>query len=348
MARGSAAVWLAVLVIACDKRAPSDDAAAAAADSQQASDAAGAEAKREAAAAYAEFSGNKTGSAEGRRKSYVSLVAALEKAKSVAGMPAYEGIPSRRAAELLAKLDTLNGEEGAASDGLAIPEVPKHEPPKFDGAFPLGGAVRQCFKDGVALESNGKFYFIRDAVCPTLALLQGYVEDTGSTVQLDIGRDGRQAAVVTISDAEKAQDDRAAHRKAVAEYEADYAQQAREYKAAVKDRGPKLEAAKRRQAARTQARDAAATDLDVVLVALASGKVGVPPPAPTSQPAINPNDLPSAIPAAAPNPGPSARKPGPAKGGDGPDARRKCIAACVDRCNGDANCERGCVTSSCK
>jgi hypothetical protein len=373
-ARAGAVFSLAVVILACNRQSPQDDFASASATNNQHVDDRASEAKREIASAYAAFTGSRAGSAERRRSTYVALVAVQEKSKSVPAIASHAGIPSRQAEKLLARLDALTAADAAETESLAMPDQPQHEPPKYEGAFPLGGAVRKCFQDGVALESNGRFYFVKDAECPVLSLLHGYVENTGDTVKLDLGRDGRDAAVVAISDAEKAQDDQQAHRKAVSEYEADYAKLLQEYRAAIKTRGPILAAAKKSRPLRAQERQAVETELDGILLTLAGGKpaehVNEPRaadvvPAPTnsavaSAPVEAPSELrgAQASPRPVSNAGPAAPPHGAAtdsvaKSSTAPatnpeDARRACIASCVGRCSGDANCEHACVTSKCR
>ncbi len=231
------------------------------------------DAKRELLAACTAFRASKEGPAQDRRAAYRAVLAAYEKAKPAADVAAYPGIPSPTAGQLLARLDALTLEAEEESKAAPnIPEEPKHDPPKYDGAFKIAGVVRHCFQDGVALEVRGKFYFVRDANCPDVSILHGFVEDTGSTVQLDIGRDGREAAVVTISDAEKARDDRAAHREALASYEAEYVTQVQAYRAALRDNSEAVKALAKNRAARAQERKTSEKALDVVLLALAQGQ----------------------------------------------------------------------------
>lgn len=219
--------------------------------------------------AWLAFTATATKSAADRRRSYTLLVAA------VSGRPdrgAALGIPGLHIDELRPKLERLVALESELPKDVEVPPVPEkpvHEPPKYMGVFQLSGAVRTCYKDGVLMAARGKYYFVRDAVCPDAPLLTGFVEETGETVDADIGRDGREAIVVRIADRESAADDRADHRKAVAEYEAEFKKKTEEYKKALAER----QAIERTLGPAGMARAAEAADLrravDDVLVPLA-------------------------------------------------------------------------------
>jgi len=146
-------------------------------------------------------------SASVRRVAYELLCMQLEKKKGILPDQELDTRRSRRADELLKELEGLRQSTAEILDR-----------PVYQGAYRLGGAVRQCYKDGVVLESQGKLYFIKDAVCPDEPLLHGWVDDTGDTVTLDLGRNGREAKVVEISDKEKAQDDRKEFNQQMAAY----------------------------------------------------------------------------------------------------------------------------------
>jgi len=171
---------------------------------------------------------------------------------------------SKRADEILAERESIK---------KALEALP--EKPVYDGAFRLSGSVRKCYQDGVALESQGKLYFVKDAKCPDAPLLHGWVEDNGETVTLDFGRNGREAKIVEISDKEKAQDDR----KAFNEKSAEYAKAIAANPTMAKEREAKL------------ARDKELEDeLEGVLTALAKG---LPPPPPRAAPTTSssPSDV---------------------------------------------------------
>lgn len=159
---------------------------------------------------------------------------------------------SAQADKLLAERETLEKE---------LENLPGK--PVYDGAFRVGGAVRTCYKDGVVLESNGKLYFVKDATCPDTPLLHGWVEDTGETLTLDLGRNGREAKVVEISDKEKAQDDRKDFNEKLAAYSAAVAA------------NPRLPKEREAKEARLKALE---TELDAALLALAAaGQPSAPP-----------------------------------------------------------------------
>ncbi len=296
--------------------------------------------------------------AEARRTGYLALLETLTKSKALVDPSTYKGLPFPAATPLLDRLAAIAAAEATdEKDAPNVPSKPEHDPPKYTGAFQLSGQVRKCYKDGVVLQSGAKFYFLADAKCPDVPYLYGYVQDDGRTVDVDIGRGGREATVVTIGDKESASDDRAAHRKAVVEYEADYAAKLKEYQDARRGNEAALAGLEKRRAARKAERDALSVALDAVLLPLARAAASgadlsavkppeaTPPTLSAIQPAPAPsNGSPRAVapkaPGAAPT-GPGLATPQPAA--KNPRARSECLSACVAKCADDAACERTCA-----
>jgi len=104
------------------------------------------------------------------------------------------------------------------------PEKPNYSPPKYNGAFQLIGVQRKCGSDGVLLESNDKLYFIKNCNCTDGYRngMHGWVEPIGTEIMVDIGRNGRRAIVVKVSNKETANDDRKDFSNMVREYELEY------------------------------------------------------------------------------------------------------------------------------
>jgi hypothetical protein len=205
-----------------------------------------------------------------RRAKYLVLVDRLAAAKPAIDISIYKGLPVAALTPLFNRLMIIRAvEEADEKEAPLIPPKPEHEPPKYNGTFHLWGQVRKCYKDGVVLEAGEKFYFVSDAVCPDGTSLHGFVEESGRTVHIDIGRDGRDAIVVKIGDKESERDDRAAHNKAVADYEADYAKKLKEYQDATRGNATLLASLETRRIARNADREAISRSLDPVLLALA-------------------------------------------------------------------------------
>lgn len=258
--------------------------------------------------------------------------AVLEAKKVVTSPKSVDWLPDLKAVEILPVVARLEALDRELAEAPALPEVPakpENNPPKYLGAFPLSGRVRKCYKDGVLLESNGKFYFVRDAVCPDVNLLTGHVEDTGSTVEVDIGRNGREAMVVTIADKESAREDRVAHQKALVEYQQQYTKDLAEYQKAVAERAAAERALGPTQKAKGEERDNVRKTLKNAFVALIKWEPGSPVPS---------------ISSAKPT---SSAVSAPASTEDRKKRRDQCVKSCLSRCQGDSSCERACVTTKC-
>lgn len=232
---------------------------------------AAADAKKSVDDALKAFGAEASGTLEQRRKTYLAVLDAIEKAKAAMDTSIYKGLPVTAATPLFARLKQLDDDEVTdAKNTPNIPPKPEHDPPEYAGAFQLSGTVRKCYKDGVVLQSGAKYYFIEDGKCPDVSVLYGYVEPDGRTVNVDIGRDGRDAEVVKISDKESAADDRTAHRKAVADYEADYAKKLKEYNDASTGKETIVAELEKRRSARKTERETIWASLDTLLKPLAA------------------------------------------------------------------------------
>jgi hypothetical protein len=309
-------------------------------------------------AAEKELRNTASGTAEERRKAYEALVERISAAQGKLDVKPYQGYLSPRAVAIRKRLDDIASEEEKDKAAAPnIPEKPKNEPPKYDGAYQLTGRVRKCYADGVLLSKGKKYYFIKDARCPDVDILYGYVEETFGTVQADIGRDGREAVVVTISDKETAQDDRADHRKAVKEYADEYKKQKAAYDKAVAENSAAVRTLEANNARRDAERTRLYSELDGILAPLAKGG---PSAAPASSDTVALDSIPTEDKAAptAPKPAAAGAQLPAAQAAPKPAAtpvpaprtsnRRACMRGCVSQCGGDANCERSCVASKCR
>jgi hypothetical protein len=254
------------------KKQAEKDAADKAAKEKAAKEKAAADAKKSVDDALTAFGAEANGAAEQRRKTYLALVDAIEKSKGAMDTSVYKGLPIGAATPFFARLKQIDDDEVVDDKNAPnIPPKPEHNPPKYAGAYPLSGAVRKCYKDGVVLQAGAKFYFIDDAKCLDANYLRGYVEPEGRTINVDIGRDGRDAEVVKISDKESAADDRAAHNKAVADYEADYAKKLKEYQDATNGKEAVVAALEKRRGDRKKEREELWATLDTLLKPAAEG-----------------------------------------------------------------------------
>ncbi|MBK8942201.1 MAG: hypothetical protein IPM79_32495 [Polyangiaceae bacterium] len=123
-------------------------------------------------------------------------------------------------AKAIESIDAADGALKAARD--QAPNEPW--PPTLTSVAPMkvkhvSGIYRGPFDEGgIVVESGGEYFLIENGTPPLIAtILHGYVEDTGRTVTLSIGRAGRVAKVVTISSKETYDDDLRDHRDRVAE-----------------------------------------------------------------------------------------------------------------------------------
>lgn len=123
-------------------------------------------------------------------------------------------------AKAIEAVDAADGALKAARD--QAPNEPW--PPTLTSVAPMkvkhvSGIYRGPFDEGgIVVESGGEYFLIENGTPPLLAtILHGYVEDTGRTVSLNIGRTGRVAKVVTVSSKETYDDNLRDHRDRVSE-----------------------------------------------------------------------------------------------------------------------------------
>lgn len=339
------AVALLALAVGCKKSNPVPAAASSQATevkSEPAStpppaDSAKKNEKREAVAqAMSAFLRTAESSSSDRLEAYKKFVDELESATGIADTTPWQNFRPASAKKVLDRLKELDGDEAKDKEGSAeLPEKPEHSPPKYSGAVHISGIVKGCDRPGVALKVGEKYYYVKGADCPVIAsVLVGYVEETGGTVRLDIGRDGRDAIEVTISDAEKAADDRRSFQKELREYEEEYKTKLAEYQKAVAENRDAIGGLEKRKAARESERKQLTVQLDKILVALISSKgesAGPPLNVDTAKTDVaGKSATPSAGAAAAPK-----------------KDRGACLRACIASCSNDANCERSCAVQKC-
>lgn len=132
-----------------------------------------------------------------------------------------------------------NLDEGRALVPPTVSE-PTYEKPEYSGAWYLSGNYRANYTgengdiDGVVI-TKGSRYFVVLGAEPAggyVSYLNGYVEDTGRVITLDVGRSGRDADVVTLTDRESYRDDQEAYAEQVSEAKATYRQQLAQYEQA--------------------------------------------------------------------------------------------------------------------
>lgn len=294
------------------------------------------------------------GDAEVRVITYKLLRDSALAAASSIDTSEYRPMLHPRAGEILDEIAELDAADAKDAEGSAeLPAKPQHEPPTYEGgAFHVTGAVKRCYQDGVALKAGGKYYFVRDADCPVFNTLSGYVEDTLETVDLDIGRDGREAMIVTISDRETADDDRREFQQALKEYEADYKLKLAAYKDAAAKNQPLAKAREEEGKTRQLRRQGLLTELERILLPLSQGK---PVPGTTSTATANVVAVIDPPPSASavkvegvPERAPSAsRRSHQANNVASKKDRGACMRRCVAICADDPGCERSCATQKC-
>lgn len=169
----------------------------------------------------------------------------------------------------------------------AKPDKPTYDKPTYSGTWPISGLCRGRYEgdQGIVLQANGKYYVIKDAEPCDTPYVNGYVESTGETVTLDLGRDGRSADVVEVKDRETYEDDQKAYRDEVAQAQADYQQAVKDYPQQLRDWHDETAAFERKQQSAFQTRDSLAKKWMVALgcpgapelAGLSHGRTGVDP-----------------------------------------------------------------------
>jgi hypothetical protein len=134
--------------------------------------------------------------------------------------------PTKDLSSISSQLDEIQKriEEGQAIVPPALVE-PKYEEPKYSGAWYLSGYYHSNyigdggFHEGVVISKGDRFFVVlgADPAVGYVRYLTGYVEDTGRMITLDVGRYGRNADVVRLSDRETYLDEQAIFKEQVAE-----------------------------------------------------------------------------------------------------------------------------------
>lgn len=179
------------------------------------------------------------GTPEDREKSYDLLSKTL---KDPAARIAAAEVTRYRAA--LAQVDEVSKQLAAlpVPDELPelpeLPEKPTYEKPEYDGAWLLAGEFRGRYKDGegIVVQRGNKYYIVEDGSVPVFRYIHGFVVNTGGVEILAIGRDGRTADVVRLSDRETYYEDQADYRKSVAEAKQEFGKALKEYEVALQKR----------------------------------------------------------------------------------------------------------------
>lgn len=151
------------------------------------------------------------------------------------------------AAGVVAVHGQLNEVQTKLTEGRALVppqlEEPMYSAPEYKGAWYLSGSYRANYKgesgghEGVVVTKGDRYFVVLGAQAEEgfIRYLNGYVEDTGAKVTLDVGRYGRDADVVRLSDRETFRDDQERYADEVAGAKAAYKAQLEEYRRAVKE-----------------------------------------------------------------------------------------------------------------
>lgn len=176
------------------------------------------------------------GTPEDREKSYNLLSKALK--DPAARIAAAEVTRYRK---ILAQVDEVSKQLAALPVPDELPETPEkptYEKPEYDGAWLLAGEFRGRYKDGggIVVQRGNKYYIVEDGSVPVFRYVHGFVVNTGGLEILAIGRDGRTADVVRLSDRETYYEDQADYRKSVAEAKKEFGEALKEYEVALQKR----------------------------------------------------------------------------------------------------------------
>lgn len=131
------------------------------------------------------------------------------------------------------RLDELDQSEKATTppDVADVPQKPVYEKPPYTGAFFLGGDLRGNYEGDPVVQAGSKFFVVKGA---GIWMEGNYVEPTTETVTLNIGRDGREATIVTASARETYNDDQKAYAEEVKKAKSAYDEEMKTYQAAMK------------------------------------------------------------------------------------------------------------------
>jgi hypothetical protein len=289
-------------------------------------------------------------SAHERWRAYLHVLEELDEAGDLANEAQFARFRNSTAQKLSQKMVDWERQEDGMKAELAAPppEKPQYEPPAYDGAFYLEGPVQKCYDDGVALQAGSAYYFVRDARCPDMPRLQGYVEKSGlGTITIDLGRDGREATVVEIKDRATMEDDKRAHARELHEYDEGYRRDLAAYRTE-QARRASLGGATGLIQKNSVAQDHLLTILDPVLIALAADQtipeVAADELARDERQVTDPRGddggktRPQAVQAVAT----SSPRPRAAHADT-----VSCMKGCITECKGEPVCERRCAARKC-
>ena len=153
--------------------------------------------------------------------------------------PAVKGAGVDLPAEVASALGSFEGPanklEGHAFRSFRVPELldkPTLWEPEYSGAFYLSGTLRERYSDGLLVQRGSTYFCVYDAVATNgnARYIEGYVDPTGGTQDIEIGRTGRECQIVNYSNRETYQDDQAAHRERVRAAKAEYDEERARYR----------------------------------------------------------------------------------------------------------------------
>lgn len=310
------------------------------------------------ASAVAAFMATASGTAESRRESFGKFLSQYDDpvAGSASEREQLKSLAHPTAREILKRIRALDDEGRKERAALGTrPEKP--EKPSYAGAFHLSGSIKKCYQDGIVVRGRGKYFFVKDAQCPNLRRVNGYVESDlmGTTIDVDIGRDGREAEVVTLSDRETAQDDREVFNDEIIP---DYRKELRRYTDWDKIHGDEEREHKLNSLSRGAAKQTLEAALERILAPMAGG---AQPPSVNVEMLLAQHKRASKVDAKTakkrrPKKAPAARKPPPSSRPAKAEApaprsrasRTACLKRCIAKCDEDSDCERTCASQRCK
>lgn len=120
-------------------------------------------------------------------------------------------------------------------DDLNKPLVkPDYKEPLYTGVRPFIGIYRGTYNGdkGIVVQDGGDYYVVENAVPPKVSNVNGYVEITSRTTVLDLGREGRTAKILRLSNQETYEDDQKDYSERVTKAEADFEKVKKEYESA--------------------------------------------------------------------------------------------------------------------
>lgn len=198
--------------------------------------------------------------------------------------------PAKDLPDIAAKIEAAK-KQLAEDLAPAKPEKPIHEKPKYSGAWPISGRCRGRYNEneGIVIQADGKYYVVKDSEPCETPYVNGFVENTGETVTLALGRDGREADVVVLKDRETYLDDQKAYRDKVARAQADYQQAVKDYPQRVREWQDEVAAAARKRQSTVATRDNLAKQWLVVLGCTGTSAAMTAPPVPARHDGVDPD-----------------------------------------------------------